>query len=316
MKKIPLPVSAAAILAAAFSGLGIARQCHADDEVWSPKELSLTGLAAPVQYLLDNPTPPTTAPLNSSGNGPVVSVPAGAEIVPASPESPKKLLQWEADDIQYLFGFNWRAGSTPAQAPHAERDIITFEHADGWKYGDNYLFIDVNNITQQTDGTSFYGEFQPRFSYAKISGQKVEIGPIQDIEQSNRIVMTDNFFAHMHGVSVDLKVPGFLFLYQNFWIRKEEYSSGITWQLHTEWEYPFFIDKYRFVCDGFFDVIGPMGHEHWNINSQPQLLWDFGKCFGYDDQLFFGVEFDCRVHEYGNPHQFEFVPQVMVEAKF
>ena len=45
------------------------------------------------------------------------------------------LLQWQSNSLTYLWGKNFKVNPSTQQT-------LTFEHADGWKYGDNFLFVD------------------------------------------------------------------------------------------------------------------------------------------------------------------------------
>jgi nucleoside-specific outer membrane channel protein Tsx len=227
----------------------------------------------------------------------------------STPESAlKKLAQWSMFNIQYLYGFNWRLGNR-------RKDIITFEHADGWKYGDNYLFIDVAHLANRADKTGIYGEWQPRFSLSKMTGARLAAGPIADVLQSNRIAFGDGFFAHLDGLAVDLKIPRFSFFHQHVFLRNDLHLKGVTWQVTSEWSIPFELGPARFVQDGFVHFIGPEGGSKFNIISQPQLLLDVGKFAGYTDQMFIGLELDLRYNEFGIDGQNEVVAQAMAEWK-
>ncbi len=45
------------------------------------------------------------------------------------------LLQWQNNSLTYLWGKNFKVNP-------AIQQTVTFEHADGWKYGDNFIFVD------------------------------------------------------------------------------------------------------------------------------------------------------------------------------
>jgi nucleoside-specific outer membrane channel protein Tsx len=238
--------------------------------------------------------------------------PAGQ--VAATPPAPtpetalKKMAEWSMFNIQYLYGFNWQLGVK-------RKDIITFEHADGWKYGDNYLFVDVAHLADRGDKTGIYGEWQPRFSLSKITGYSVAAGPMADVLQSNRIAFGDGFFAHLNGLAVDLKIPRFSFFHQHLFLRNDLHHDGVTWQVTSEWSVPIEISPARFVLGGFVHFIGPEGGSKFNIISQPQLLLDLGNFNGYTDQMFIGVEVDLRYNEFGIDGQNEVVAQAMAEWK-
>ena len=45
------------------------------------------------------------------------------------------LLQWQNNSLTYLYGKDFQVNPRIQQT-------VTFEHADGWKYGDNFVFVD------------------------------------------------------------------------------------------------------------------------------------------------------------------------------
>lgn len=88
------------------------------------------------------------------------------------------LLQWQNNSLTYLYGKNFEVNPQIQQT-------VTFEHADGWKYGDNFFFLDRIFYNGKEDGnagpSTYYGEFSPRLSFGKIFDQKLEFGPIKDV---------------------------------------------------------------------------------------------------------------------------------------
>jgi nucleoside-specific outer membrane channel protein Tsx len=292
-----------------------------------------SSLAASVAWAQDGPPSPTDAAPAPAAPAPEVTVPASppasADSAPPAPPPagsaaatpppppaaasqeeppPKKLVQWSMFDFQYLYGFNWDLGPK-------RRDILTLEHADGWALGDNYLFVDVSHITNQDDTTSLYGEWQPRFSLSKILGIDLNLGPLHDILETNRLAFGGGILAYLVGGAVDLNIPGFAYWHQHFFVRKDIHLSGSTWQVTSEWSLPFEMGPVRFVQDGFVHFIGAEGKSSFNIIAQPQLLLDIGNFAGYLDQFLVGVEVDYRHNEYGIEGQDELVPQAMVEWK-
>jgi nucleoside-specific outer membrane channel protein Tsx len=286
---------------------------------------SVAWAAEPVPAPAEVPTPvqapgPTEAPkaagVPTAAQAPTPAVTPEPAGVPMAVETPKvvvevpnkKLVDWSVFDFQYLYGFNWDLGPK-------RRDILTLEHADGWKLGDNYLFVDISHITNQDAATSLYGEWQPRFSLSKIFGVNLNVGPLHDILETNRLAFGGGILAYLAGGAIDLNIPGFTYWHQHFFVRKDIHLTGSTWQTTSEWLVPFEIGSVRFVQDGFVHVIGAEGTSSFNIIAQPQLLLDVGKFGGYEDQLFIGTEVDLRYNEYGIKGQNEVVPQAMVEWK-
>lgn len=87
-------------------------------------------------------------------------------------------IQWHSTNIQVLRGFDYELGSE-------KRTIMTFEHANGWKYGDFYLFAD--QMWQDGGESSYYVEPTLRFSLSKILGKSLSYGIIKDLLISGQI---------------------------------------------------------------------------------------------------------------------------------
>ena len=60
-------------------------------------------------------------------------------------------LQWQDNSLSYLDGRDFTVQP-------ARQQTLTLEHVDGWKYGDNFLFVDVTRFNGGTDaGTGASG---------------------------------------------------------------------------------------------------------------------------------------------------------------
>ena len=129
-------------------------------------------------------------------------------------------LEWSTTNIQYLYGFNWHLGR------HVT-DTFTIEHTDGWRYGDNYFFMDVYNLAEQKRHINFiyYLEYHPRFSLSKIFGLQLAAGPIKDVLLANEFDFADGFFSHSTGIGFSLDVPRFSFANVNFMLRNNRLYS-------------------------------------------------------------------------------------------
>ena len=78
------------------------------------------------------------------------------------------LLQWQNNSLTYLYGQDYKIDPEIQQT-------ITFEHASGWSFGDLFFFTDLIKYNTDAkngngDGHTYYGEFSPRLSFGKISG--------------------------------------------------------------------------------------------------------------------------------------------------
>ena len=78
----------------------------------------------------------------------------------------QSIFEWQSSNIQFSAGNNFELGPS-------ERTIVTFEHLNRYRYGDNYLFYDFTTTTDTS-----YAEWRTRLSLSKISGKEVSFGPI------------------------------------------------------------------------------------------------------------------------------------------
>jgi hypothetical protein len=72
--------------------------------------------------------------------------------------------------LTYAYGANW-------DAARAQRDMLIFEYFSTWRYGDNYVYLETQNLaTRESDAatagsgaTTPYGEVHARISIGKQS---------------------------------------------------------------------------------------------------------------------------------------------------
>ncbi|AZE25060.1 Nucleoside-binding outer membrane protein [Pseudomonas chlororaphis subsp. aureofaciens] len=215
------------------------------------------------------------------------------------------LLQWQNNSLTYLYGKDFAINPEIQQT-------VTFEHADAWKYGDNFLFIDKIFYNGKKDGNvgpnTYYGEFSPRLSFGKIFDQKLEFGPIKDV----LLAMTYEFGegdneSYLIGPGFDLAIPGFDYFQLNFYNRQTEGSRAgdNVWQITPVWSYTIPAGRSDILIDGFIDWVvdndkNSKGEYHANLHINPQIKYDLGKALKLGDkQLYVGIEYDYWKNKYG-----------------
>ncbi len=211
----------------------------------------------------------------------------------------------------------------------ATTTIVTFQHAGGWDYGDNFFFVDysrydVNNDTNfpVEDSSEFYGEWYSNFSLGAITGNDLSFGPVKDIG----LVAGFNFAPEVDsawllpGVRFSLDLPGFAFaqvdvtgyIHQGggsasssvFTVVNEDSSFMVDFA----WAYPFKIGSTSWSLEGHLEYIdgreqtnnfGKTDLEYW-ILFQPQLRLDLGELLGTNaNQLFVGIEYQYWKNKLG-----------------
>ncbi|WLI14307.1 MULTISPECIES: outer membrane protein OmpK [Pseudomonas] len=215
------------------------------------------------------------------------------------------LLQWQNNSLTYLYGKDFQVNPRIQQT-------VTFEHADAWKYGDNFFFLDKIFYNGEKDfnagPNTYYGEFQPRISLGKVLDQKIEFGPVKDV----LLAMTYEFGegdteSYLIGPGFDLAIPGFDYFQLNFYQRHTEGSrpGDNVWQITPVWSYTIPVGDSNILIDGFMDWVvdndsNSKGDYHANLHFNPQVKYDLGKALNIGEkQLYVGVEYDYWSDKYG-----------------
>ncbi|MCF5054215.1 outer membrane protein OmpK [Pseudomonas sp.] len=215
------------------------------------------------------------------------------------------LLQWQNNSLTYLWGKSFTVNPQIQQT-------VTFEHADAWKYGDNFFFLDRIFYNGKEDGNvgpnTYYGEFSPRLSFGKILDKDLSLGPIKDV----LLAFTYEFGegdneSYLLGPAFDLNIPGFDYFQLNFYQRQTEGNrpgDGV-WQITPVWSYTIPVGSSDILIDGFMDWVtdndkNARGTYHANLHFNPQVKYDLGKALHWGDkQLYVGFEYDYWKNKYG-----------------
>lgn len=210
-------------------------------------------------------------------------------------------------NIQYLVGSQYELGDKT-------RSIITLEHADAWKYGDNFFFVDIENPnrTGTNNQTGFYGEISPRFSLGAMTGQPMTFGVVKDVLITTTLEAGNGFHNNLYGIAVDLNIlPVFQI---NYYIRNEiGAGTDLGSQLTLVWLAPFEAGPVSMVFEGFFDYAWGNKPKEDNIVTGPRLLADIGKLWGAPGTLQAGIEYQMWRNKFGIDGVDENVPQAMVK---
>lgn len=220
---------------------------------------------------------------------------------------------WQETNVQYLWGGNFKSLETKSSKDNS-RSTVTLEHADAWKYGDNFFFFDVTNpeINRNGPKTSIYGELSPRLSIGKISGLDLSAPYLKDVLVAGTLELGDGFHNYLYGVGFSLNLPGFNFADLNLYLRNSA-SKGATFQVTPVWQVPFNVGKASMIFEGFVDIAGEEGDSVFNIDAQPRLLLDLGKFWGSAGCLYLGTELIYWHNKFGIDGVNEFAPQAMVK---
>lgn len=233
-------------------------------------------------------------------------------------EQPQALaFDWGSTDVQYLKGSGYLNAFAPEDSNDRkyDQDILTLEHANGWKYGDNYFFIDANAPTQSNPATakpSLYFEFDPRISSKKVLGIDYQ-GLIGDVLLSTQYNAASGFPVYLYGAAVDLNLPAFRYFQTNFYIRDDRNIQGTTYQMTIAWAMAFKVGiDWEFA--GFLDYAGAegkaVGKSEANLLTQPSIIAKLTPEIGL------GIEYQYWSNKLGVKDANESVPQAVIKLQF
>jgi nucleoside-specific outer membrane channel protein Tsx len=218
---------------------------------------------------------------------------------------------WQSTNFQYLYGSGFKLGAK-------ERSTITVEHANAWKYGDNFFFLDATDPETNRSGssTALYAELSPRFSLSKITNSNLSFPLVKDVLVATTLEMGQGFHNYLYGVGLSLDLPKFAFADLNMYVRNDPKQYGVTYQITPCWALPFTIGPAKMLFEGFVDIAGAEGSSEFNIDAQPRLLLDVGNFWGAPDSLFAGTEVIYWHNKFGVKDVKETAPQAMVKWVF
>jgi len=220
------------------------------------------------------------------------------------------IFDWTSNNIQLLHGSHFKSTDKT-------RTITTIQHANGWRYGENFIFVDIDNRAE-ADHYALYGEFYPRLSWSKISGQEPSLPLFKDFSlvaglNAGNLPESDPFRAYLLGFGAKFNLPAFKYFVIDVMAFKSENESTTGVQISPVWSAPFQIGSVKFEFKGYLDwqsadATGGVS----SILTQPQLLVDVGDLLGYSDSFYAGIEYHYWRNKFGIKNLDEKVPQAMV----
>lgn len=269
---------------------------------------------------------------------------AAAALLPSAASA----ADWSDTEVLFNYGTNFREPFNPfgqkslTKPWQNDTDVtkyyLTLQHASGHKLGRNFFFVDVINSTKNDpDGGShgeIYSEAYTTWSLSKITGAKLEFGPIRDINLTGGF----NFGAKSNGANprvllfgptVDFAVPGFIFLNVDFlaYNDKSRFAGAAsnhdtTWQITPVWLSKFSAGPMDFVFTGHVDFIGKRcpstgscDGRKMEILAQPEFRTDVGKFAGKKETVYLGIKWNIWRNKFGFDGLNENNPQLQLDWK-
>ena len=233
--------------------------------------------------------------------------------------------QWSSTELQLQAGYldipDFAGGGDDLHL------VYTFQHANRWKYGDNFVFVDV--IDAQRSGFQdfdVYGEWYSNFSLGRIKGKRIGGGFVSDIGFITTVqhAVDAKVWKYGAGVRLALELPGFAFANLDtlalFDAGKGVDSGGAPKEDNTvvvdfNFGRPFRIGESRFSIEGHIEYRhGPENElgqkaKSW-VLAQPQLRWR------PTERIAVGIEYQFWLNKLGKGATDESAVQALLVWKF
>lgn len=211
---------------------------------------------------------------------------------------------WSVNEVQFQYGNL----DNPFANTDSHTSIVTLQHASGWRYGDNFFFVDFIDDGDE-DGFNdkdYYAEFYANFSLGKMTGYDWSAGPLKDVGVLLGVNAAGdaNTLKYLPGMRLAWDVPGFTFLNTDLtaYIDDSDVApaneEGDSYMIDVNWAYPFHLGEQSFSVEGHAEYIGARDYQNRSGESkawfltQPQVRWDAGKTlFDAEDRVFVGIEY-------------------------
>jgi nucleoside-specific outer membrane channel protein Tsx len=239
---------------------------------------------------------------------------------------------WSDNEVSLLRGTKFHDNGNDIDI---SKTILTLQHASGYKYGRNFLFVDfIKSGSADNNYGEVYGEYYHNLSLSKVGGMDWSKNFVKDIGITTGInygaknsAFGPNPKVLLIGPTFDLNIPGFAYFnvdvlayrdsgtFSGFGGGKLCGQTKTTYQVTPAWSLPFSIGSAKMSFDGFVDVIGGHGSCERQILAQPQLRWDVGNHFGKAGTVFLGLEYQYWNNKFGLDGVKESFPQLMLNWK-
>lgn len=214
---------------------------------------------------------------------------------------------------------------------HVDAFVTTLLHASSWGAANIFFFVDLQSM--EGGNSDVYSEAYAGLSLGKLSGRKIGIGRIKDVQVRFGInVAADaKVRRYLPGIRLVWDVPGFQYLNTDFSAFLDD-SRGLagggapaqsnTWSTDVSWSRPFKIGASRFLFFGHTEYVGSRSNElgnpvSWWILGQPQFRFDLGHALHKQaDKLFVGIEWQFWINKQGEHGTDENTVQALIVWRF
>lgn len=235
---------------------------------------------------------------------------------------------WSDTFIGYRYGEKFHEPNNPKDV---QKDVLQFTHSSGYKYGQNFLNVDIlsSDGTDPANNSSkgaqeIYVTYRHQLIWGKVTGTPLAFGPVKDVALTLGLEANtkDTTFAPRKrvfelGPTIKFNVPGFWDVSLLYY--KESNHKGIpntpnpdvdfdpTYMLTTAWGIPFSVGPVPAKFQGFLNYTGTKGKDYNNKDTagetlmRTSVMFDLGSQAGLAKGTFFaGVGYEYWKNKFGN----------------
>lgn len=241
---------------------------------------------------------------------------------------------WSDNSISWRYGDKFRE---PFNNQDISKNIVSLTHASGYKFGNNFLNIDVlksdakdpSSATSTSGAVEAYVVYRHTLDIGKISGRDIKFGPVRGVGITGGFDFNAKSDAGYNsrkrmlalGPTLMMDVPGFLNVSllalwesNNPSISAGAFNPGYPGHryyydthpmLSTAWAIP--LGGLPVSFEGYANFIAPKGRDETGHNTAPetdidmQLMYDPGAAMGGTKNIFrIGFEYQYWRNKFGN----------------
>jgi nucleoside-specific outer membrane channel protein Tsx len=245
--------------------------------------------------------------------------------------APAGAVDWSDNAISYRYGTRF---AEPFNPEHIKKHIAAFTHASGYKYGSNYLNLDVlksdrndpRNLGSDSGAREAYLLYRHTLDIGALRGQEIRFGKVKgvgltfgfDVNHKDDVGYNSRKRMLVLGPTLMWDVPGFLNT-SILWLRESNAPSGpfppisnvrgrYTYETHpmfgASWGIPV---NEHWSFEGFLNFIAEKGLDETGnptsaeTNLDMALMVDIGPRFGYaKKKIRVGVGYQFWNNKFGN----------------
>ncbi len=239
---------------------------------------------------------------------------------------PARAFDWSDTALSWRYGTNF---AEPYNSHDISKHIFALTHADGYRYGTNYLNIDylVSDDKNPARGSTTSGAQETYVLYrhtldiGRVLDRSLAFGPVRGVGFTAGFdwnTKNDSYGSEKHllvlGPTLMFDVPGFLNV--SLLARdesnhpnaiKSRYTYDTNLMLSAAWKLPFQAGPLPVTFEGYANYIGAKGRNEFGGGTAPEtnidmeLMTDAGTYLGISKNTFrLGLEYQFWKNKFGN----------------